>query len=259
MSVTREDMRVVERVASRFVRRGVSSERDDLISDGMLELVDAVKTWESDRGLREDWSGGRDQVLFGRVRLALIDGLRLRNGRVGSGYAKQRFRENTDSLDVSVQHRGAGHTNESMIDRFVGELDRDLEDVGVMEMLEWLPTREREIIERSVFGDETEKEIGRSMGISETRVSQIRSRGLSRLRGENVPVTQEPKKTSLLSEREVEILQGIANDLNNREIAKKLGVSVETVKSHLRKVHTRFDCKSRAGAVAIGMRVGLIR
>jgi two-component system, NarL family, response regulator len=60
------------------------------------------------------------------------------------------------------------------------------------------------------------------------------------------------------SGRELEVLQLIADGLVNREIGGKLYLSEETVKSHVRHLLAKLQARSRAHAVAIGLRRGLI-
>ncbi len=61
-----------------------------------------------------------------------------------------------------------------------------------------------------------------------------------------------------LSSREIEVLALISEGLGNREIGDRLFVSEETVKSHLRKILAKLRARSRAHAVALGIRRGLI-
>ena len=58
--------------------------------------------------------------------------------------------------------------------------------------------------------------------------------------------------------REVQVLQLIAEGLVNREIGKVLFLSEETVKSHVRHLLAKLQARSRAHAVAIGFRRGII-
>lgn len=53
-----------------------------------------------------------------------------------------------------------------------------------------------------------------------------------------------------LSEREIEVLQLVAEGLPNREIATKLVISPGTVKKHLEHIYNRLDTHSRTSAVA---------
>jgi DNA-binding NarL/FixJ family response regulator len=58
--------------------------------------------------------------------------------------------------------------------------------------------------------------------------------------------------------REVEVLQLISEGLVNREIGHRLFLSEETVKSHVRHLLAKLQARSRAHAVAVGFRRGII-
>ena len=58
--------------------------------------------------------------------------------------------------------------------------------------------------------------------------------------------------------REIEVLQLISDGLVNREIGNRLFLSEETVKSHVRHLLAKLQARSRAHAVAVGFRRGLI-
>jgi NarL family two-component system response regulator YdfI len=72
---------------------------------------------------------------------------------------------------------------------------------------------------------------------------------------QNIPVN---KKESVLSERELEVLQAAARGERNKEIAFKLGITERTVKAHLASVYQKFGVDSRAAAVAIAAEQGLL-
>ena len=61
-----------------------------------------------------------------------------------------------------------------------------------------------------------------------------------------------------LTPRETEVLRLMAGGLVNKEIAGKLGISDHTAKFHVAAVLQKLNAASRAEAVAIGMRAGLI-
>ena|SRR5712691_8887398 len=58
--------------------------------------------------------------------------------------------------------------------------------------------------------------------------------------------------------REIEVLQLISEGLVNRDIGKMLFLSEETVKSHVRHLLAKLQARSRAHAVAVGFRRGLL-
>lgn len=71
--------------------------------------------------------------------------------------------------------------------------------------------------------------------------------------------TGEPELIEPLSEREVEVLQLVADGLSNREIAASLIISVGTVKKHLNNIFGKLEVRSRTQAVAQAREVGLVK
>jgi LuxR family maltose regulon positive regulatory protein len=61
-----------------------------------------------------------------------------------------------------------------------------------------------------------------------------------------------------LSERELEVLQLIAEGLTNQEVATRLYLSLHTVKVHARNIFTKLAVKNRAQAVARGRALGIL-
>lgn len=61
-----------------------------------------------------------------------------------------------------------------------------------------------------------------------------------------------------LTRREAEILGMLADGLANKEIAARLQISAHTVKTHVQSLFTKLGADSRAEAVALGVRRGLI-
>jgi DNA-binding NarL/FixJ family response regulator len=55
------------------------------------------------------------------------------------------------------------------------------------------------------------------------------------------------------------VLQLVADGLGGTQIARALDISADTVKTHVAHVLTKLGATSRANAVAIGLRTGLIR
>lgn len=62
-----------------------------------------------------------------------------------------------------------------------------------------------------------------------------------------------------LSEREVEILRTLAQDLSNKEIANRLGISDRTVQQHLANIFGKLGVASRTGAILKALRLGVIQ
>ncbi len=79
--------------------------------------------------------------------------------------------------------------------------------------------------------------------------------GLSEL----VPVLRDAARSQpSLTAREIEVLNLIAHGLGNKEIADQLGISEHTVKFHIGSIFNKLDASSRAEAVTLGIRAGLI-
>jgi DNA-binding NarL/FixJ family response regulator len=74
--------------------------------------------------------------------------------------------------------------------------------------------------------------------------------------GWTAPVPYEPRYA--LTYREFEVLELIADGLANREIGEKLFLSEETVKSHVKTLLEKLHARTRAHAVAIALRGGLM-
>ena len=62
----------------------------------------------------------------------------------------------------------------------------------------------------------------------------------------------------LLTDREIEVLRAIADGNRNRDIAKKLSISEETVKVHIKHIMEKLSANDRTGAVGIALRRGII-
>jgi DNA-binding NarL/FixJ family response regulator len=60
-----------------------------------------------------------------------------------------------------------------------------------------------------------------------------------------------------LSQRESDVLALLVDGLANREIAERLFVGQETVKTHLHSLYRKLDVRDRAGAVGLALRDGI--
>lgn len=63
---------------------------------------------------------------------------------------------------------------------------------------------------------------------------------------------------SKLTQRELDVLGLLAEGLPHEEIGRRLGISSETVRTHLRKASDRLGASTRTQAVATALRLGLI-
>jgi DNA-binding NarL/FixJ family response regulator len=64
--------------------------------------------------------------------------------------------------------------------------------------------------------------------------------------------------SDMLTTREREILQLLADGMSNADVAKQLFISQETVKSHVRHILTKLEADTRTHAVAIALREAII-
>lgn len=62
-----------------------------------------------------------------------------------------------------------------------------------------------------------------------------------------------------LTERELDVLQWVARGHSNREIARELGLSINTVECHAKNIYRKLSVRSRAGAVYSARAQGLLR
>ena len=94
----------------------------------------------------------------------------------------------------------------------------------------------------------------------------------TRLRGETVSgrssaarrpplalLTDDERPRRKITPRELDVLRLVAEGLSTREIAARLWITEETVKTHIRRLHDRLGARTRAHAVAIAFRSGILR
>ncbi len=62
-----------------------------------------------------------------------------------------------------------------------------------------------------------------------------------------------------LTEREMQVLRGMADGKSNAEIGRELFVSEDTVKTHARRLFRKLGARDRAHAVAAAFRAGIVR
>jgi len=62
-----------------------------------------------------------------------------------------------------------------------------------------------------------------------------------------------------LTEREVQVLDGMSRGCSNAAIGRELFLSEDTIKTHARRLFRKLDAADRAQAVATGFRMGLVR
>lgn len=64
--------------------------------------------------------------------------------------------------------------------------------------------------------------------------------------------------SSVLTERECQILRHISHGASNKETARLLGISPSTVRTHMESIFRKLECSTRAAATLKGLTLGLI-
>lgn len=64
---------------------------------------------------------------------------------------------------------------------------------------------------------------------------------------------------AVISRREIEVLQLIADGCSTPEVAEKLYISQKTVKNHLASIYSKLDARDRTQAVLQAVRMGIVR
>jgi DNA-binding NarL/FixJ family response regulator len=73
--------------------------------------------------------------------------------------------------------------------------------------------------------------------------------------GRATPSAAEP----VITKREEEVLQLVADGLSTPEVAERLYISLKTVKNHLASIYQKLDSRDRTQAVVRAVRMGIIR
>lgn len=253
MSITHADVELAQRAAQLYLKGTNPVDAGDVVSDAVLALEDGVRDWETSPDLRNRFA--RNEFLVGRCKRRIVDGFRLRDGRNGQ---KGGFERGMLRLDDGVS--SAMSNNRGTWSDVIGADDPGYDEVESQDLLAELSEREQYIVSRTVLEGWTEPEVAAEFGVTASRISQVRKRAFARLRGEQLPESKMlVRRETELTEREIEIVQCVAEGLTNAEIGKRLFLSEETIKSHLRHVTMKTEAKSRAQAVAICFRAGLLR
>jgi RNA polymerase sigma factor FliA len=186
-------MALVRQIAASVARRLPSHiERDELVGLGTLGWAEARVRFDKSRGV--PFAG----FAAARIRGAILDGLR-----------------RADTLSRGDRRR-AQQTNEPTLPRIINDpaeveaaMDRaneesDISDLlaqqemvdELREALEQLPERERYVLLRHFFDDVPMRIVGAELGVTESRISQIVSAAVERLRSSfGIAVLPPRKKT----------------------------------------------------------------
>ena len=97
--------------------------------------------------------------------------------------------------------------------------------------------------------------VGEVAGDIELVVVVRETRGGSRLTGD---LDHDAASAPVLTRREREILALLADGFGNKQIAARLGISTNTVKTHLELLFDKLDVSTRTEAVTAAARMGLL-
>jgi RNA polymerase sigma factor for flagellar operon FliA len=214
---------MVKYAANRIAMRlPAQVEVDDLVSVGMLGLMDAIEKFDPNRGAKF-----KTYAEF-RVRGAILDELR------SMDWAPRSVRQKASKLEIAVQKLQAKFGRYPEVEEIAKEMDislsvyfdilneiqnlpiLSLEDIGVdresgeqknlldclagkgedpqaqlrlsevkgalIKTIEGLPEREGMVLTLYYYKEMTMKEIGEALGITESRVSQVHSKAVIKLR-----------------------------------------------------------------------------
>ncbi len=186
----RKHMPIVHQMVGRFLRRLPPNVlRDDVQAAAMYGLVDSLRKNGGDGGRAFEW------YTRTRIRGAILDELRTqdwlsRRARwIATGKKQASARNTTPAMqvvgfdDLAPADRPAQFVDESVSDPSV-VAETAQQSIGVRCAVDRLPDRERTIVQLHYFQGMKFKEIGRILGASEPRISQLHGRAVERLRGQ---------------------------------------------------------------------------
>lgn len=173
-------MDLIGYVVKKFVRSGDSRPANDLESDAQLGLIDAASKFTP--------TGGASFRTYATKRImgAVMDGNRSYFGRHVEKPSS--FLRTCTSLDASIDVNEG--TTSSLVEMLPDGLPSQEEIVvnndtyaSLHKAIAVLPDRDKRIITAYYFEGRPMKEIGNDLGVSESRISQIVTRTLKKLRG----------------------------------------------------------------------------
>ena len=174
---------LVEFLAGRLARHVHASFRADLSSFGVEGLMDAIDKFRPEMGNRFETYGSC------RIRGAMSDGIRKmswlprgaenRSSRVIETVVPVDFQAARTPMGGRLQDSLSDPTAATPFDGLLLEADHD----EVVAAIRTLPDRERNVVVEHYYEQKQLKEIGRDMGVTESRVCQLHRRALRMLEG----------------------------------------------------------------------------
>lgn len=150
---------------------------DDLVQEGAVAAMRAAERWDASHEVP------LEAFVAIRARGAMIDAIR--NASPGGRMRGKRERPKIRSLDEILPNTNAmlqDFPDESWSEEFVIRERANKGQALLLRLLEQLPPREWEIIERHYFLEEQLGDIADDWGVTQSRVSQIHTRALRLMR-----------------------------------------------------------------------------
>ncbi len=202
-----DNLGLVHHIVTRVMHRFPSDyARDDLVQVGTLGLIDAVRRFDPNRGVRFSSYAGR------RIEGAITDHLRSTDWAPRSVRSQQRRLASAEAhgartdedlsrmsgLDVEAIRRTRADIRQANLDSFERRKAGGVDVVGadgvdenllhreqlseLRQALETLTPRHRLLVESHFLDGRSLTEIGESMGVTQSRASQLKSEALAELR-----------------------------------------------------------------------------
>ena len=169
---------LIEFLSKRLGRQVPYGYRADLYSFAAIGLMDAIEKFKPELGFRFETYASR------RIRGAMSDGLRALDWLPrGASERASRVIETIVPVDFKSSATPGGPIFEEAISdptqgTLFDNLDLEAEHGEVVIAIEELPERERRIVKDHYYGSRRLAEIGKDMGITESRVCQLHRRAL---------------------------------------------------------------------------------
>jgi len=95
-------------------------------------------------------------------------------------------------------------------------------------------------------------------GLQQGKAAMTRQTTARLMKGFSTPSSPQVEPAKNLTEREIELLQLVANGLSNKAVAQKMSISENTVKYHLKNILQKLNVQNRTEAVTYAIRTGLL-
>ena len=95
-------------------------------------------------------------------------------------------------------------------------------------------------------------------GLQQGKAAMTRQTTARLMKGFSAPSPQQAEPETSLTQREIELLQLVADGLSNKAVAQRLSISENTVKYHLKNILQKLGVQNRTEAVSYAIRAGVL-